>query len=369
MRTKPVNFYNDNDPENCAWLRSLIDAGHIPPGDVDQRSITEIQPDELTRYIQCHFFAGVGGWPLSLRLAGVPDDYPLWTASCPCQPFSQTGKRLGIADDRHLWPFLYRLIKAHRLIKVGHPAKLLGEQVASKDAELWLDGVFADLEALDFAVGAFDLPAASVGAPNIRQRFWWVADANGGERGGIADGEGCERNGPEARRVEGDGQPQLGGAVLGMAHTDQPTRDEGRAIDGRRDQGGDASARAGFGGGVVAGGLGDANDARSQGRDQQGDCGDQRALGAPSLGRWSAFEFVQCGDGKVRRIEPGSFPLAHGIPIRLGPLLTALRPMGRSAIKAARLNRVLRLHGYGNAINPFVGSEFIISCREAGILK
>lgn len=52
-----VNYYNDNDKKACAWLRELIAAGELPPGDVDERSITEIKADDLAKYDQCHFFA------------------------------------------------------------------------------------------------------------------------------------------------------------------------------------------------------------------------------------------------------------------------------------------------------------------------
>ena len=99
-------YYNEYDPFAAAWLRSLIAAGHIAPGDVDERSITDVQATDLVGYGQCHFFAGIGGWSLALRLAGVPDDVPVQTGSCPCQPFSSAGKGDGTADARHLWPEL-----------------------------------------------------------------------------------------------------------------------------------------------------------------------------------------------------------------------------------------------------------------------
>jgi hypothetical protein len=49
-------------------------------------------------------------WSYALRLAGWPDDRPVWTGSCPCGPFSVAGKKLGFADPRHLWPEWFRLI-------------------------------------------------------------------------------------------------------------------------------------------------------------------------------------------------------------------------------------------------------------------
>jgi len=164
-------YYNEIDPYAAQWLRNLIAAGHIAPGDVDERSIVDVRPDELAGYDQCHFFAGIGGWSLALRLAGWPDTRPVWTGSCPCQPLSSAGQHKGHADERHLWPAFYGLISERR------PAIVFGEQVASKDGREWLAGVRADLEASGYACGAADLCAASAGAPQIRQRLFWVADA------------------------------------------------------------------------------------------------------------------------------------------------------------------------------------------------
>ena len=170
-------YYNEFDPKAAAWLRQLIAEGHIAPGEVDERSIKEVNADDLKGFSQCHFFAGIGGWSYALRLAGWPDDRPVWTGSCPCQPFSAAGQRKGVEDERHLWP------EFRRLIADGAPPVVFGEQVASKDGRLWLAGVRTDLEALGFAVGAADLCAAGVGAPHIRQRVWWAAYADGRNAG------------------------------------------------------------------------------------------------------------------------------------------------------------------------------------------
>ena len=51
---------------------------------------------------------------------------------------------------------------------------------------------------------------------------------------------------------------------------------------------------------------------------------------------WSGAEWRVGQDGKIRPVEPGTFPLAYGIPARVG-----------------------RLRGYGNAIVPQVAAEFI----------
>jgi len=162
-------YYNEIDPFAAQWLRNLISAGCIAPGDVDERSIVDVRSSDLAGYTQCHFFAGIGGWSLALRLAGWPDDRPVWTGSCPCQPFSLMGKKLTYEDERHLWPIWFNLVRQCR------PSVVLGEQVASSLGLGWLDTVQTNMESENYAFAAFDLCAAGVGAPHIRQRLWWVA--------------------------------------------------------------------------------------------------------------------------------------------------------------------------------------------------
>jgi DNA (cytosine-5)-methyltransferase 1 len=164
-------YYNEIDPYAAQWLRNLISRGLIASGDVDERDIRDVRPDDLAGYTQCHFFAGIAGWQYALRLSGWPDTLPVWTGSCPCQPFSTAGKRKGFDDERHLWPAW------HKLISGCHPAVVFGEQVA-RSAD-WQRLVHGDLEALGYAVGCMPIEAASVGAPHLRDRFWFVADADG----------------------------------------------------------------------------------------------------------------------------------------------------------------------------------------------
>lgn len=162
-------YYNEFDPYAAQWLRNLIDAGHIAPGIVDERDIQDVLPNELVGFTQCHFFAGIGVWSHALRRAGWPDDRPIWTGSCPCQPFSQAGKGKGIDDERHLWPAF------HWLIEQVRPPVVIGEQVASKDGLEWIDLVSADLEGSGYAFGAADLCAAGYGGSHVRQRIYWGA--------------------------------------------------------------------------------------------------------------------------------------------------------------------------------------------------
>jgi DNA (cytosine-5)-methyltransferase 1 len=187
-------YYNDNDRHCAQWLRNLIAAGLIPQGDVDERSIADVCADDLRGYTQCHFFAGIGGWAYALQLAGWPDDSPVWTGSCPCQPFSVAGKLEGTGDPRHLWPEWFRLIRE------CSPPIAFGEQVASKAAYQWLDDVLHDMESIGYACGAASIPACSVNAPHMRQRIYWIADATIYR---------CERHiGSVATQVPSDGAPQ-----------------------------------------------------------------------------------------------------------------------------------------------------------------
>lgn len=163
-------YYNEFDPYTAQWLRNLIRDGLIADGEVDGRSITEVQADDIKGFTQCHFFAGIGGWSVALRLAMWPDDRPVWTGSCPCQPFSSAGRQKGYSDERHLWPHWARLIRECR------PAKIFGEQVASAVAYGWWDDVAADLETEGYACAAAVLPACSVGSQHKRGRLFFVSN-------------------------------------------------------------------------------------------------------------------------------------------------------------------------------------------------
>lgn len=361
-------YYNEFDPKAAAWLRELISAGLIAPGDVDTRSIAEVSPYDLNGYTQCHFFAGIGGWSLALRLAGWPDDRPVWTGSCPCQPFSAAGKGLGVADERHLWPRFYDLIA------FGQPAAVFGEQVASAAGREWFAGVRADLEGVGYAVGGADLCAAGVGAPHIRQRLYWVAYAGLSRRGALLGSVGT--NGRAAQQPDGHGntgrlahadggQSGHGGVQSGGQHGQQPADGGAGGVGhagsggGGRDSGAISSAEGegagqwcGVGRGadesVDAGAVGGVGHADVPGCKQQ--CGPEPISAKQSAAElrgnagnfWSAYDLLPCTDGKARRIEPGSFPLAHGVPGRVG-----------------------LLRGYGNAINPQLAAEFIAACEEA----
>lgn len=286
-------YYNEYDAGAAAWLRELIKRGLIADGEVDERSILDVTADDLRGFTQCHFFAGIGGWSYALRLAGWPDDQPVWTGSPPCQPFSSAGQQKGQDDERHLAPHFATLVAA------GRPPILFGEQVASavvfgkpaKRAEhgasgqpewAWIDDLFGRLEAAHYACGAADIPAAGVGAFHIRQRTFF-----GAVRLADASGIGWQW------RERSEGWREHDGPHAGWQQSHDGPVGSGEAVDGSQ---------------------------------------------WPSAihGGWADADWLFCRDGKWRPVEPGTFPLAHGLPARVG-----------------------RLRGYGNAIVPQAAAAFI----------
>ncbi len=544
-----VNYYNEIDPYAAQWLRNLIEAGHIAPGVVDERSIVDVKADDLAGFRQCHFFAGIGVWSYALRLAGWPDDREVWTGSCPCQPFSAAGKQSGMSDERHLWPAWFRLIRECK------PAVVFGEQVASAgvigkvttlqdvlrgkgsgllsptqsrwqernlprlreflgergqalavgketqvsvgaaqnapglfanggceaesarqgvgirvgvggysapdrhwpmrsnrdsvrpdttegversiigssglkgglhqeqyeggalfakhdgerlghgpdfenrrsdqartvleavehliagdcgeveeaDGAAWIDLVSSNLVGAGYSFRAVVVPACGVGGPHIRQRLWFVADANTAKRrsdlarrdfgngraarwnksdrdsgAGSVDGELAHPT-PGGLRINGSapgstGHAALSDAVVLMADNDRQRQQPESSSGLRADAEHDAESR----GGVVV--MGDAERTRLEGLTRHGDgsgrpvplgstaeAGDACGTG-PTNGHWRDADWIFCRDGRWRPVEPGTFPLAHGAPARVG-----------------------RLRAYGNAIVPQVAAEVIAS--------
>lgn len=171
-----MNYYNEWDSFAAEWLKELIKDGLIPDGIVDQRSIIDVEPEELKGFTQCHFFAGIGGWSRALQIAGWSPDRPVWTGSPPCQSFSTAGKGKGKDDERHLWPVFFNLIRECQ------PPTVFGEQVAAAIRFGWLDDLQIDFEKEGYAAGAFVLPSGSIGAPHKRDRLFFVADSNSRNR-------------------------------------------------------------------------------------------------------------------------------------------------------------------------------------------
>jgi len=346
-----VNYYNDNDPLCCEWLRELIRRGLLPAGDVDERNIEHVTPADVEGYAQCHFFAGIGGWAYALKLAQVPDDIPgIWTGSCPYQPFSAIGKRRGIVDRRHLWPEFYRLIRECR------PAIVFGEQVASAAGRKWLGAVFDDLAGMDYWCAGADLCAAGVGAPHIRQRLYWVARATRGDWRRVIHAAECECSCGEPDCHGECGMPLVCagcGGEYDSCGCPGPSS-EGWEFEDRYKEGLWARRRPEPAlKSKLAGWVGNRNGAGLEGHAGHGDESPKPRRNAqkqaghaspPSLlaSPWDKAVFVLCKDGKARPVEPGILPLAHGIPARVG-----------------------RIRALGNSVCPQVAQVFIEESLKA----
>lgn len=414
-------YYNDNDISACAWLKELMADGLIAQGDIDNRSILEVQPHEIKDYTRIHLFAGLGLWDLALRLADYPDDERVLTASCPCPPFSCAGKkkacprckgthpvccprRTGFficcdcghawnADGRHLWPEVWRLIRGVQ------PTVCLGEQVASEDGRVWLAGVRATMEILGFDFGAADCCSAGVGSPNIRQRLYWVAQSGHEQsrRGLQRPGQSPEKNivgsSNESERSGGgidngrlDDALQIGRGTrtravqagrdtvewLGEPNHERPQGHAGNGRDGSEPGRVGAQSDRPVAAAGGAGGVGNSeSDDEQRDRERETINGRNGETGRSSYGHWSASLWHPCRDGKVRRIpalaQPGIQSVADDGQ-SLGEAMAGSGPTRDDELfplAPREKGRVGLLRGAGNAINPILASEFIKAFLEA----
>jgi len=326
-------YYNEIDAEKAAWIRELVKRGIVAPGEVDERSIADVDLADLRGFTQCHFFAGIAVWSYALRLAGWPDDKPCWTGSCPCPSFSCAGKGTGFDDPRHLWPEFYRLIGERR------PATVFGEQSADAIGHGWWDLVSTDLESSAYAVAAAVLSSAGVGGSDKRHRLYFVGLADTErerERAGLCDRE---------SRTVGRLQSANSGVAGRMAHTASVRLSRSNRASVEECGPGTASTTGGLANSQV----------RQRGREQisiweargahpesDRSSGSMPHPFADALkGYWQDADWLFCTDGRWRPVEAGTFPLADGSAFRLG-----------------------RLRGYGDCINAEVAKAFIAASVE-----
>ena len=387
-------YYNEFDPDAAEWLRQLIKLGAIPDGEVDERSIREVSPEDLKGFLQCHFFAGIGGWSEVLRGAGIPSNRSVWTGSCPCQAFSCAGKQKGFSDDRDLWPVFFNLIRECR------PEQVFGEQVANAVRFGWLDRLYADLEGAGYACGSAVLGAHSAGADHIRQRIYWMADAcgidrqrggaqlvidgllpQGGSRDGssgdcerketrdgLADAESCGREQQPVCQSTGVQRQKIGetervlavgghgAGACGVADAEIKQRDG----IGHREISEQPESANFCGVGGVADAIG-----------ERGCCGESRREDASDAWQsgqtsnfWSDARPHLCKDGKLRRFEPGVQPLVAKLRRNLGRGGDIGVPVPDDEVTIEKVDatgeaRVLRLKGYGNALCVETGVMFV----------
>ena len=111
------------------------------------------------------FHEKTGRWTVDLISGGFP-----------CQPVSLAGKRRGRADDRFLWPEMFRVVQELR------PTWVCGENVPGI-VSMALDDCITDLENQGYSVWTLILPACAVEAPHRRDRVAILAYSDS-DRGG-----------------------------------------------------------------------------------------------------------------------------------------------------------------------------------------
>jgi len=358
-----MNYYNEWDSFAAEWLKQLIKDGLIPNGEVDSRSIADVEPSDLKGFTQCHFFAGIGGWSRALQIAGWGSDRPVWTGSPPCQSFSTAGKGKGKDDERHLWPVFFNLIRECQ------PPTVFGEQVAAAIRYGWLDDLQIDFEKEGYAAGAFVLPAGSIGAPHKRERLFFVADSNSSNRwseqkpeqqardqwresngdSGISSSVANSHNERHERSAGVGWEAQRGiehTSNVSLADSDEFGQSGQREVQqpGNSTQDSERQVNRAINASRVYQPLGDTKHDGSYeakvGRStfpSEAEGGMLESKGSDSV-FWASSEVIYCRDGKYRPIptEPALFPLANGIS-----------------------NRVGLLRGSGNAIVPQAAAEII----------
>ena len=271
-----------------------------------------------------------------------------------------SGRGAGFADERHLWPYWFHLIRVCR------PVTVFGEQVASKAALEWLDLVQDDLEGEGYAVGAADLCAASVGAFHIRQRLWFVGYSpgiGGGDQRGLGTPGrevGEQKDGAGLTDESGDGCENAD-LLADPGLPRHPPRGKGNVSpeDREKDCGGETGINGRNGG--SSGGMADTFIGNHRSEVETSDPGEPEANGpADRLGGhsgpphfWSPCEWLPCRDGRHRPALANFHPLVDGLSCKLG-----------SGSPLEGKSRVGMLKGAGNAIVPQVAEVFIRAFME-----
>ncbi len=280
------------------------------------------------------------------ELANDPDglvpDCDILTAGYPCQPFSVAGKQRGEEDDRHIWPEIFRIIKAKR------PNWIVCENVYGH-ISMGLDTVLSDLETEGYSCQPFIVPACAVNAPHRRDRLWIVAHTNshGKPNGSIneekrsrqlvgdTENNRCDRGATPVRREGAQNKQVEQFSVRGKLS--RPSENVAHANSDRTERGKSENRE---GSGVV---KNSANVAYTDNKRSQG-----RLSGGKDAERQSEHGHTRCSSAVHRQpteewwaAEPNVGRVANGIP-----------------------KRVDRLKGLGNAIVPQIAMQIGLCIKQ-----
>jgi DNA (cytosine-5)-methyltransferase 1 len=298
------------------------------------------------------------------ELANDPErlvpSHDILTAGYPCQPFSVAGRQKGFEDDRHIWPYILRIVAQKR------PTWCVFENVYGHVA-LGLDQVLLDLEAEGYSTRTFIVPAAGVNAPHRRDRLWIIAHSNSDSQSDVTE-HGKQRQGElgqdkELAHPDGIGRGGGDSTRRGVGERDVQSEKQGRSsvgreaerrgepygedvayTEGERARKNDGRVRSGISGtggredpitqkdvAYTSGKRGSSGlsgqDEGQEGFTEELNNRDYRRRGRPTKDFWS--------------VEPDVGRVAHGIP-----------------------RRVDRLKGLGNAIVPQIAMNIGLAIKE-----
>jgi DNA (cytosine-5)-methyltransferase 1 len=307
--------------QNGQEIEELKNGSH-PANESSDRSEIRIAPDIFN--LDGRQFAGVS----------------LITGGFPCQPFSVAGKRRGAADDRAIWPEMFRVISEAR------PAWVLGENVPGI-IPMELDNVLSDLEGIGYATRAFVIPACAVDARHRRDRVWIVANA-------IDSPDRTERGSTtETDRISGINREALRGGMSCRASGEfSNAKRKGLEGHGNAQESDQEGWQNQSGHTWATGGSGSMADATGEGwRPARSTSETIREPG-------TLERFAGRGGSKWYKWlpEPAVCELVNGVSYRL------VRYRGRTATGIS--NRVNKLKALGNAIVPQVAYEILKEIRK-----
>lgn len=267
-------------------------------------------------------------------IRNIPE-HDLICGGIPCQPFSVAGKQKGKEDDRHLWPFMFKIIEQKK------PTWVIVENVGGF-VNVALDDVCLDLEAEGYATQSFIIPACGVEAPHRRDRIWIIGKYTSESRQSLVNSDSFRSH--EHKEAEKESSRRGAEATTTTTSQDVADSNDKRLRTWKR--------------GSVSKSLRE-NDARSDNerrdgnydgnqvrepsllREDEKDVADSSSIGQQGqgqFGKWSGAETYgkretsnafSIGIDNQWRIEPRVGRVANGIP-----------------------NRVDRLKSLGNAIVP-----------------
>lgn len=257
---------------------------------------------------------------------GLIPDCDILTAGYPCQPFSVAGQRRGTEDDRHIWPYIFSIIKAKR------PSFCVFENVYGH-VSMGLDEVLSDLEGESYATRPFIVPACAVDAFHRRDRLWIVARNVGNSESKRHKGRtDAEREGPESEQEQRLG---VRGKPSGSSEDVAYSQSMHSNVSGEHTQQSEGQVSK------LGKRSSEINVAYTNSEGSQGQWREHEPISRQETGHAASYSDKEIRARKNWQPEPRMGRVAHGVS-----------------------NRVDRLRGLGNAIVPQISMRIGLTIKE-----